>query len=97
MITGLMGRTEKRLFAIADKLKALEVEERQVRAELDHHRDMSDDIVRDAVLSEGEFDRLEAGLAKADVGRFERRLEEIASQRAKLQDTRTRLLSKLDS
>lgn len=91
-----MGRTEKRLFSIADKLAALDTEERQLRAELDHHRDMSDDIVRDAVISEGHFDRLEAGLAKADVGRFERRLREIEERRAKLEATRIRLISKLD-
>jgi hypothetical protein len=58
---------------------------------------MADDIERDAVVSEGEFDRLEAGLARADVGRFERRLDEIGRRRAKLEASRTRLLSKLDT
>lgn len=82
---------------IADQLKALDEEERQVRAELDHHRDMADDIQRDAVLSEGEFDRLEAGLAKADVGRFQKRLAEIERRRAKLEAARSKLLSKLDT
>jgi len=92
-----MGRTEKKLFAITDQLQSLTVEEEQLRAELDHHRDMADDIERDAVLSEGEFDRLEAGLARADVGRFEKRLDEIRRRRAKLEATRSRLLSKLDT
>lgn len=91
-----MGRTEKKLFAITDQIQALAAEEQQLRTELDHHRDMADDIERDAAVSEGEFDRLEAGLARADVGRFQKRLAEIERRRAKLESTRTRLLSKFD-
>jgi hypothetical protein len=97
IIVASMGRLERKLFTIADQLAELDAEERQVRAELDHRRDMADDITRDAVLSQGDFDRMEAGLAHTDVTRFERRLSEIERKRAKLAETRTRLLAKLDS
>jgi len=92
-----VGRTEKRLFAIADQLQVLAGEEQQLQTELDHHRDMADDIERDAAISDGQFDRLEAGLARADVSRFQKRLDEIRRRRAKLEATRTRLLSKLNT
>lgn len=91
-----MGRTEKRLFDIADRLATLATEESQLRSELDHHRDMAADIERDAVISDGRFDKLEAGLARKDVDRFERRLAEIGRQREKLEGTRTKLLGKLE-
>ena len=90
-----MGFTERRLFAMSDKLAELAAEEASVRAELDHRRHLADDVERDAVLSGGEFDRLEAGLSHVDVQRFERRLADIARRRGKLESARTRLLSKL--
>jgi hypothetical protein len=91
-----MGRAENRLFAIGDQLVALDNEEASVLAELEFHRHIADDAERDAIVGGGEFDRLDAGLTRADVTRFEKRLAEINRQRAKLQATRTKLLSRLE-
>lgn len=92
-----MGRVEKKLFAIADALRELDLEEASVEEELAFHRHIADDVERDAVVRGGEFDQLEAGQTRADVTRFERRLADIARQRARLIETRTKLLAKLDS
>jgi hypothetical protein len=88
-------RVERRLFAIADELNELAEEERLVDEELALHRHIAEDAVRDSVVSGGDFDRLEAGLAEADVRRFERRLAEIERRRVKLEEIRARLLARL--
>lgn len=90
-----MGRVERKLFAIADEMQELDAESRRVEDELGLHRHIADDTVRDAAVSGGEFDRLDAGLAGADVRRFERRLADIERRRAKLEKTRARLLTRL--
>jgi hypothetical protein len=91
-----MGLTQRRLFAINDELAELAEEEASLLAELNHRRHLADDIERDAVLSGGEFDRLEAAGSRADVERFERQLADIGRRRAKLHATRTKLLTKLE-
>ena len=88
-------RVERRLFAIADELNELAAEEHAVEEELEMHRHIAEDAVRDSVVSGGDFDRLEAGLAEADVRRFERRLADIERRRVKLERDRARLLTKL--
>jgi hypothetical protein len=91
-----MKRVERKLLAIGDELKRLNLEGDQVSAELEFHRHIADDAVRDAAVSGGDFDRMDADQTLADVRRFERRLDEIARRRAKLEATRSRLLGKLD-
>lgn len=91
-----MGRIERRLFHLADQLRGLDEEEQLVASELEYHRHLADDARRDAVVSGARADALEAGATEADVARFERRLREIARRRSKLENTRAKLLSRLD-
>lgn len=90
-----MGRIERKLFRIADELAELRVEEASVQEELSFHRLINDDAQRDAVLSDSQFEKMEAGLTAADVARFERRLSEIARKRDVLEVKRARLLEQL--
>lgn len=90
-----MGRTERRLFSIADRMAELAQEEAAVREELSFHRHINDDAQRDAALSDSSFEKMEARLTAADVGRFERRLEQIDRERAKLETKRLELLDRL--
>lgn len=90
-----MRRVERKLFAINDELASLAEEERLARAELEYHRSIHEDAVRDAAVSGLPVDRQEAGLTAADVRRFERRLAEIARRRQKLEEKRRRLLARL--
>jgi len=90
-----MGRIENKLFNIADELQSLAEEQRLVAAELEYHRSIHEDAVRDAAVTEHYIDREEAGLTAADVRRFERRLDEIAARIDKLQRRRERLLAKI--
>jgi hypothetical protein len=91
-----MGRTEKRLFRIADQVAALVAEREQVREELEFHRHIDDDAQRDAAVSGFDEDRLEATSTAADVRRFEKRLTDIDATLDRLEQKRTRLLAKLD-
>lgn len=88
-------RVERKLFAIADEMEELAEEFRRVDEELELHRHLADDAARDATVGGGEFDRLDAGLAAADVRRFERRLQEILRRRSKLDRRREKLLARL--
>ncbi len=90
-----MGRIERRIFRIADRMTELAEEEAAVSEELAFHRHINDDAQRDAVVSDSRADRLEAGLTAADVARFERRLGEIAAERARLEAKRLQLLERL--
>jgi acetylglutamate synthase len=90
-----MGRAEERIFRINDELAALDREEELVAAELEYHRHIADDAERDAVVSGLQADALEAGATRADVKRFERRLEQIRTRRERLAAKRERLIGKL--
>lgn len=90
-----MRRIHKKLFRLNDELAHLTAEERAVREELDMHRIIDDDARRDAATG-NYIDREEAGLTAADVARFERSLASIRRRRAKLDDTRHKLLSRLE-
>lgn len=90
-------RLSKRLFVVNDRLLLLEQEEAQVSAELDYHRHLADDAVRDAAIRETEFHRNAADRALADVDRFERALDEIDHRREALLNKRDRLLDRMDS
>lgn len=89
-------RLSRQLFVVNDRLTQLEQEEAQVSAELDYHRHLADDAVRDAVVFESEMHRNAADRALADVDRFERALEEIDHRRLVLSYKRDRLLDRMD-
>lgn len=90
-----MRRIQKKLFRIADELVALDQEEQAVAAELEFHRHLADDAVRDAAVSGLHHDGLDAGLTVADVTRFERRLVEIRARRTALENARADLVDRL--
>ncbi|HEY5684427.1 MAG TPA: hypothetical protein VIY70_03560 [Acidimicrobiia bacterium] len=90
-----MGRVEKKLFAIADALLALDEERALVAAELNAHMHIDDDTQRDAVVSGTNLDRLEASSTAADVRRFQRRLDQIAAKRQRLEHKRALLLPRV--
>lgn len=91
---GRMGVPE-RLFRIIEELKSLDEEEALVRAELEAHRHINDDAVRDAAVSDHYLDLEEAELTSADVARFTTALDRLGRRRAKLEEKRQRLLSRL--
>ena len=90
-------RLSKRLFVVNDRLLLLDQEESQVAAELDYHRHLADDAVRDAAVYESSLHRDVADRAVADVGRFERALDDIDRRREVLVAKRDRLLDRMDS
>ena len=90
-------RLSKQLFVVNDRLMQLEQEETQVAAELDYHRHLADDAVRDAAVYESELHRNAADRALADVDRFERALRDIDYRREGLMGRRDRLLDRMDS
>ena len=90
-------RLSKQLFVVNDRLLSLEQEEAQVSAELDYHRSLADDAVRDAAVYESELHRNAADRALADVDRFERSLEEIDHRRQVLHYKRDRLMERMNS
>ena len=89
-----LKRIHKRLFGLNEKISQIDAEARQVEAELEYHRSINEDAQRDAAVG-NYIDREEAGLTAADVRRFEKTLALLAQKRAKLVDTRSRLLAKL--
>lgn len=91
-----VSRTERKLLGIVDRLARLRKERGEVAAELEYHRHIHDDAVRDAVLVEDGFDKMEAGATGADVRRFSRRLEEIDRSIAELEERRIALLQRLE-
>ena len=90
-------RLSKQLFVVNDRLMRIEQEEQQVSAELDYHRALADDAVRDAAVYESELHRNAADRALADVDRFERALREIDYRREALLSKQNRLLDRMDS
>ncbi|CAN5296667.1 MAG: hypothetical protein ACR2JP_05615 [Acidimicrobiia bacterium] len=91
-----MRRLEKRIFTLNDEIAAMRRDERLAAEELIFHQHLHDDAFRDAVASDHPMDRADARETGADVARFERHLEELARQRAKLEAERDRLLARLD-
>ena len=90
-----MRRTEKRLFTIADRLAAIEREVHLAREELIYHQHLDDDARRDAAGSGNPIDRADARETSSDVARFERLIERLESEKARLLERRSRLLEKL--
>lgn len=89
-----MGRLEKRIFTLNDRLQDLAKEERLVREELTMRRHLNDDAQRDAVVGDAE-DRALAYETQKDVERFERLLRGIDTERRKLAAKRDKLLERL--
>lgn len=90
-------RLSKNLFVVNDRLMLLEQEEARVSAELDYHRHLADDAIRDASVYDSSLHRDVADRAVADVDRFERALVEIDRRREVLLAKRNRLLDRMDS
>jgi seryl-tRNA synthetase len=90
-----MRRTERKLFALNDRLAALREERRNVEEELMVHRHLDDDAQRDAAVSGHAADRADAADTAADVVRFERHLRKLEAEEARLEAKRQRLLGRL--
>ena len=90
-------RLSKQIFSVNDRLVHLDEEEARVSAELDYHRHLADDAVRDAAVYESSLHRDEADRALADVDRFEWALEEIDHRRGTLLAKRDRLMERMDT
>lgn len=90
-----MKRIERRLFEIGDALRALDEAERLAREELGYHEHLNDDAQRDAAVSDSPLDRADARETAADVARFERHLDQLRRERARLEAKRDRLLRRL--
>ncbi len=91
----LMGRLEKRIFGLNDEISRFEGELDQARAELDVHRHLADDAIRDAAVSDSPFDREDARETTADVARFERLVEHLLDKIGQVTAKRDRMLDKL--
>jgi hypothetical protein len=90
-----MGRLEKRIFDLNDRIAAVAEEERVAREELAIHRHLHDDAVRDAAVSDHPFDLRDAAATEGDVARAERLIGRIVARRARLVAKRDALLRKL--
>ena len=90
-------RLSKQIFIVNDQLLRLRQEGDQVSAELDYHRALADDAVRDAAVYESSLHRDAADRALADVDRFERALRNIDYRGEALLAKRDRLLDRMNS
>jgi hypothetical protein len=90
-----VGRLERKLFRIADRLEALRESERLVVEELTFHRHLDDDAKRDAAVSESPLDRADARETDSDVRRFEAHLAQLRAQQERLENRRKQLLARL--
>jgi hypothetical protein len=88
-------RTERRLFELNEEIQRLRHEERLVEGELGFHRHLSDDAVRDAVVSDLPADRAEARHAAKDVARLEGALDDVRRRIERLELHRDQLLDRL--
>ncbi len=90
-----MGRLEKRIFGLNDEISRFEADLDQARAELDVHRHLADDAIRDAAVSDSPIDREDARETTADVARFERLVDHLLDKIGDVTAKRDRLLDKL--
>ena len=90
-----MKRVHRKLFSLNEKIAELQQEAGQVAAELEYHRSINEDALRDAAVG-NYIDREEAGLTRADVRRFEMALSDLETKRSRLVAKRDKLLAKLD-
>ena len=90
-----LGRTERKLFEINDRLTAIDREQALARDELVYHRHLDDDAQRDAAVSGSPIDRADARETAGDVARFEALIAELDRERQALEAKRARLIDKL--
>jgi hypothetical protein len=87
---------ERRLLSVNDELVRLQRELELVEGELNMHRHLADDAVRDALVSELPLDRADARETKKNVASLEASLASVQRRLAALEAKRTRLLAQLD-
>lgn len=83
--------SSRRLAALDERLARLDAEVQRVRDELSYHRSLADDAARDAAVYDDPVERENARITARDVSRFEKQLERLDRQRAKLEAKRERL------
>ena len=91
-----MKVSERRVLRINDELVRLRREEQLTLGELEMHRHIDDDAVRDAAVTDSPEDRADARRTGQDVARFERVLERLRQRIANLEERRRRLLARLE-
>lgn len=87
--------TLDRIKGMSAQIAAVDADLDQAVAELDMLEHLEDDAVRDALVSEGWDDRVDAKHAKRDVARCEKRIRTLKGDRTKLVDRRTAMIDKL--
>jgi hypothetical protein len=87
--------TLDRIKSMNSEIAAVDADLDQAVAELDMLRHLEDDAVRDALVSEGWDDRVDAKHAKRDVARCEKRIKGLERDRQKLVKRRTAMIDKL--
>jgi hypothetical protein len=90
-----MRRIERRLFRLNEELARLRREAELVEGELGMHRHLSDDAVRDALVSEAPLERAEAREASKDAARLQAALEDTRARVVRLERERDGLLARL--
>lgn len=90
-----MGRRENRIFKLNDEIARVGEELRLAQEEIWFHRNLNDDAVRDAAVSDSPIDREDARETGADVARFERLIDTLQDRIDDLEAKRAKLLDKL--
>ena len=84
-----------RIKALNAEVEAVDADLDQAVAELDMLQHLEDDAVRDALVSEGWDDRVDAKRAKADVDRCLKRIKGLEKDRERLVKRRTAMIDRL--
>jgi len=84
-----------RIKGMTAEIAAIDVDLDQAVAELDMLRHLEDDAVRDALVSEGWDDKVDAKHAKRDVARCVKRIKGLERDREKLVHRRASMIDKL--
>ena len=87
--------TLDKIKAMSAQIAAVDTDMDQAVAELDMLKHIEDDAVRDALVSEGWDDRVDAKHARRDVARCEKRIAGLERDRAKLVKRRTAMIDRL--
>jgi hypothetical protein len=87
--------TLDRIKGMSAHIAAVDADLDQAVAELDMLRHLEDDAVRDALVSEGWDDRVDAKHAKRDVARCVKRIKGLERDREKLVRRRAVMIDKL--
>jgi hypothetical protein len=84
-----------RIKGLNAEVEAIDADLDQAVAELDMLQHVEDDAVRDALVSEGWDDRVDAKRAKADVDRCLKRIKGLEKDRERLVKRRTAMIDRL--